>query len=86
MRIYNVSWQWLYGNSLIYGRIQPNLPDSWNKIEGYIVWKGQRLALGITKNEVDIKNLTASSNVEVLINGKVHKFFDSITVKYNWGN
>lgn len=72
-----------YGEQL---RIQPNLPDSWNMIEGSIVWKGQRLALGITKNEVDIKNLTASSNVEVLINGKVHKFFDSITVKYNWGN
>ncbi len=68
-----------YGEQL---RIQPNLPDSWKRIEGSIIWNGQKIALDITHNTIIASNLTKTKDIKFLHNGKMYTVSDSITVEY----
>lgn len=51
-------------------RINPFLPDEWNRLTYTIIWKGQKLAVEATRDDVKVENLTGTMKVEVEINGK----------------
>ncbi len=68
-----------YGEQL---RIQPNLPDEWNSVSYAINWKGQRLEVVVDHNELNIKNVTGTADVEFLCGGKTHTVRDEITLNY----
>ena len=55
-------------------RIQPSLPDSWTKLFYTVIWKGQKLAVTVTKDDVRIENLTGTKKVEVEVNGELRTF------------
>ncbi|HBA97693.1 MAG TPA: family 65 glycosyl hydrolase [Lachnospiraceae bacterium] len=54
-------------------RICPALPDEWEKLSYTIIWKGQKLAVEATKDDVKVQNLTGTTEVEVEINGEICK-------------
>lgn len=54
-------------------RICPALPDKWEKLSYTIIWKGQKLAVEATKDDVKVQNLTGTTEVEVEINGEICK-------------
>lgn len=51
-------------------RINPSLPDEWTKLSYTIIWKGQKLAVEVTKGTVSVKNLTGTKQVELEVNGE----------------
>lgn len=53
-------------------RICPSLPDSWSKLSYTIMWKGQKLAVEVVKDDVKVENLTGTRKVDVEINGKIY--------------
>lgn len=52
-------------------RICPKLPREWESLKFTILWKGQKLAVHIAGDEVEVENLTKSCQVEVEINGRI---------------
>lgn len=52
-------------------RIVPALPEQWTKLSYTIIWKGQKLAVEVTKEDVNVRNLTGTKEVEVEINGEI---------------
>ncbi len=46
-------------------RIDPILPKAWEKLSYTLLWKGQKLAVEVTKDQVLIENLTGTAAVEV---------------------
>lgn len=54
-------------------RINPSLPDSWTKLSYTIIWKGQKLSVEVTKDYVEVKNITGTKKVEVEINGEIRE-------------
>lgn len=52
-------------------RICPSLPDAWSKLTYTIMWKGQKLAVEVVKDDVKVENLTGTRKVDVEINGKI---------------
>lgn len=61
-------------------RINPSLPKAWSRLCYTILWKGQRLAVTVTKDAVEIVNEAAAAPVEVEIRGKHYSFIDRIQV------
>ncbi len=57
----------MLGGSL---RINPSLPEGWTKLAYTIIWKGQKLAVEVTKDSVNVKNTTKTKKVEVEVNGE----------------
>ncbi|MCD7956320.1 MAG: glycoside hydrolase family 65 protein [Lachnospiraceae bacterium] len=51
-------------------RINPLLPDAWEKLSYTIIWKGQKLAVEVTKDEIVIENLTGNAPVELEVAGQ----------------
>ncbi|MCC8045921.1 MAG: glycoside hydrolase family 65 protein [Clostridiales bacterium] len=51
-------------------RINPLLPDEWEKLSYTIIWKGQKLAVEVTKDEIVIENLTGNAPVELEVAGQ----------------
>lgn len=51
-------------------RVNPSLPEAWNKLSYTIIWKGQKLAVEVTKDTLRIENLTGTSDVELEAAGK----------------
>lgn len=51
-------------------RINPSLPDNWTKLSYTIIWKGQKLAVTVTKDDVKVENLTGTEKVEIEVNGE----------------
>ena len=51
-------------------RIEPRLPDSWDELSFTIIWKGEKLAVTVTKDNVTAENLTGSKKVSLTIKGK----------------
>ncbi|MCD8149353.1 MAG: glycoside hydrolase family 65 protein [Clostridiales bacterium] len=51
-------------------RINPVLPDAWDKLCYTILWKGQKLAVEVTKSAVTIENLTGDEPVSLEVAGK----------------
>ena len=58
----------LYGGKL---RIQPNLPQKWQKVCASIIWQGQRLNITATQDTLQVMN-QGSDPVEFLTNNKSH--------------
>lgn len=50
-------------------RIKPSLPDEWTKLSYTIIWKGQKIVVEVTKDEVHVENLTGTKKVEIEVNG-----------------
>lgn len=50
-------------------RINPSLPDEWEKLSYTIIWKGQKLAVDVTKVGVRVRNTTGTKKVELEVNG-----------------
>lgn len=69
----------LYGKNL---RIQPNLPENWERLKASVYWKGQRLQLDITHNTITVTNETKTEAVTILTNGELHTFTDKLTLTY----
>ena len=51
-------------------RIEPRLPENWNKLSFTIIWKGEKLGVTVTRDGVDVRNLTGSKKVELTVQGK----------------
>ena len=51
-------------------RIEPRLPANWNKLSYTLYWKGEKLAVTVTKDDVEIQNLTGNKQVELTVRGK----------------
>lgn len=51
-------------------RINPLLPDAWKRLTYTIIWKGQKLAVEVTKDEIVIENLTGETPVELEVAGQ----------------
>ena len=67
-----------YGDAL---RIQPNLPEKWNSVSFCIYWHGQRLSITATHEQLSVKNLTGTADVQFLHDGKLCSVGDGVTVK-----
>ena len=52
-------------------RIQPSLPEAWSRLSYTIIWKGQKLSVEVTKDEVKVENLTGTEQVEIEVNGEI---------------
>ena len=61
-------------------RINPNLPEQWKELSFFIHWKGQKIAVQITKEQLKLTNLTATASVELTVNGAGYIFADTLTV------
>ena len=62
-------------------RIDPKLPEAWKGLRYRFYWRGERLAVEITKERVSIVNETAAAPVEIEIRGQVRRFTDRIDVE-----
>lgn len=51
-------------------RISPSLPEAWEKLSYTVMWKGQKLAVTVTKGETMVENLTGTQAVEAQVCGK----------------
>jgi len=73
------------GVRMIDGRLQisPILPDSWKRLHFYIFWKGQKLSIEITKDELQIINLTGSDTVDVHVYDEEITFRDELRKPLN---
>ena len=67
-----------YGDAL---RIQPNLPEKWNSVSFCIYWHGHRLSVTATHEQLSVKNLTGTADVQFLHDGKLCSVGDGVTVK-----
>lgn len=54
-------------------RINPSLPDSWTKLSYTIIWKGQKLFVEVTRDFVQVENMTRTREIEVEINGEMRR-------------
>ena len=61
-------------------RINPKLPDTWNRLHFYIYWHGQKLSIDIDKQRLHIKNLTRTSTVTLSVNDNEKSFDDELNV------
>lgn len=62
-------------------RIQPRLPEAWNRLAFNIHWKQQLLQVVVTKDEVSI-TVDGDEEVTVTICDELHKFTKSTTISY----
>ncbi|MBQ6314790.1 MAG: glycoside hydrolase family 65 protein [Mogibacterium sp.] len=51
-------------------RIEPRLPEKWDKLSYTVMWKGEKLGVTVTKDGVDVQNLTGNKKVELTVQGK----------------
>ena len=51
-------------------RIEPRLPESWTKLRYTVYWKGEKLAVTVTKEGTHVEKLTAGKAVELTVDGK----------------
>ena len=51
-------------------RIEPRLPQNWDKLSFTIMWKGEKLGVTVTKDGVEVQNLTGSKKLELTVQGK----------------
>lgn len=54
-------------------RIDPSLPEAWDKLKYTVIWKGQKLSGTVTKDEVRVENMTKTKEVEIEISGEMKK-------------
>lgn len=51
-------------------RINPRLPKNWDALSFTLYWKGQKLGVTVTKEDVRVQNLTGTKEVTISVNGK----------------
>ena len=51
-------------------RINPRLPKKWDELSFTLYWKGEKLGVTITRDHVDVQNLTGGKKVVLSVNGK----------------
>ena len=61
-------------------RISPSMPKAWSKLSYTILWKGQKLAVTVTPDAVEIVNETRTAPVTLEVWGKEYTFEDSLRV------
>ena len=61
-------------------RIDPKLPAAWSRLRYTLMWRGQRLSVEVSQNEVCVVNETGSAPVEAELCGETRVFTDRITV------
>ena len=54
-------------------RINPRLPENWTKLSYTICWKGEKLAVTVTKEGVKVEKLTNGREVELSVNGEKNR-------------
>jgi len=52
-------------------RIRPSLPAAWSSLSYTILWKGQKLAVTVTQDDVQVENLTNTAEAEIEVNGEL---------------
>ena len=62
-------------------RISPNLPKAWTKLGYTIVWRGQKLAVTVTQDDVTIENTTGAAPVTLEVWGRKYTLEDKLTVQ-----
>ena len=62
-------------------RIDPKLPEAWTGLRYRFFWRGQRLAVEITKQRVSIVNETGAAPVEIEIRGETRRFTDRVVAE-----
>jgi hypothetical glycosyl hydrolase len=62
-------------------RISPALPDGWKRLHFYIYWRGQKLSVDITQDNLHIKNLTGTETISLSINGKEIALQDEVRIE-----
>lgn len=61
-------------------RISPNLPKAWNRLSYTILWKGQRLAVTVTPEQVVLVNETGNAPITLEVWGKEYVFEKKLVV------
>lgn len=61
-------------------RINPILPEGWKKLSYTILWKGQKLAVEVSKEKIQIRNLTGSAPLEIEVAGEKRTLGSSLTI------
>lgn len=61
-------------------RISPALPEAWNGLKYTLMWKGQKLAVTVSADSVEVQNVTGGDEVTIEIWGNEYSFTDSVTV------
>ena len=59
-------------------RISPNLPEAWKKLRYTLLWKGQRLAVTISRNAVELVNETRSGPITLEVLGQEYTFEEKL--------
>ncbi len=60
-------------------RIDPVLPDAWDRLCYTLCWKGQKLQVEVTKTQVTVTNLTGTGPVEILLCGTKQTLENQLT-------
>ena len=64
-------------------RIAPRLPAAWRKLSYTFQWRGQKIAVTVTRGSVRLENLTGTEPVEVEVNGKLCKLEGKASIYRN---
>lgn len=51
-------------------RVNPRLPKNWEELTFTLCWKGEKLGVTVTKDDVMVRNLTGTKKVAVTVNGR----------------
>ena len=51
-------------------RIEPRLPEAWDRLSYTVMWKGEKLGVTVTRDGVDVENLTGHKKVSLTVCGK----------------
>lgn len=51
-------------------RINPGLPKNWEELKFTLNWKGEKLGVAVTKDDVRVRNLTKTKKVVLTVNDK----------------
>ncbi len=60
-------------------RIDPALPDAWTKLSYTLYWKGQKLKVEVTHEQVTVTRLTGDEPITLTLCGKEQTLTDSLT-------
>lgn len=61
-------------------RIDPRLPEAWERLRFPIQWQGQELWIEVTKEELMVENRTKEKPVEFTCRGKMYSISDKTTI------
>lgn len=62
-------------------RVSPSLPKAWTKLHYAILWRGQRFAVTVTEDRVELVNETGAGPITLEVWGREYTFTDALTVE-----